>query len=74
VLNFPELTDRLDLISLASSITGFTFDVVEGVKGEDINNKSLPSLNGIPTSDNPDKARVIGAWRAHEYRSDHRQK
>lgn len=65
LLNLPERTDKLDMFTLASSVTGFTFDVIEGVKGQGLNNKSLPSLNGAPTSDNPDKYNIIGCWRAH---------
>ncbi|KAK4691362.1 hypothetical protein P7C71_g5621, partial [Lecanoromycetidae sp. Uapishka_2] len=65
VLNLPERTDKLDLFALASSVTGFAFNVIKGVKGAEINNKSLPTLNGAPTSDNPDKEGIIGCWRAH---------
>lgn len=38
--------------------------MINGVKGEDVQNKSLPSLEGLPKDD---KARnnIIGCWRAH---------
>lgn len=42
-----ERTDKLDAIVLASSITGFHVDVIEGVRGSDISNKTLP-VQGVP--------------------------
>ena len=42
-----ERTDKLDAITLASSLTGFHVDVIEGVIGSEISIKSLPA-KGVP--------------------------
>ena len=36
----------MDAIILAASLTGITLDVVEGVKGEEVSNKSIPAHDG----------------------------
>lgn len=48
VINLPERYDKLDAFSLAASITGFTHDVIEGIKGSTVVNKTLPSLENLP--------------------------
>ncbi|KAK4692406.1 hypothetical protein P7C71_g4788, partial [Lecanoromycetidae sp. Uapishka_2] len=50
--------------AIAASFTGFNYDVIEGVKGEYVQNKSLPALKGLPEKE---KARnnIVGCWRAH---------
>ena len=48
VINLPERTDKLDQFAIISSLTGFKADVIEGVKGSEIENKSLPALEGLP--------------------------
>ncbi|KAL8645384.1 MAG: hypothetical protein Q9226_007329 [Calogaya cf. arnoldii] len=64
VINLPERYDKLDAFTLASSLTGFSNEVIEGVKGATIVNKTLPSLEYLHT---PEKTRnnVVGCWRAH---------
>ena len=42
VINLKARTDKLDAIQLSSSITGFQVDVIEGVNGTDVSNKTLP--------------------------------
>ncbi|KAL8756854.1 MAG: hypothetical protein Q9184_004368 [Pyrenodesmia sp. 2 TL-2023] len=48
VINLPERYDKLDAFSLAASVTGFTHDVIEGIKGSTVVNKTLPALEGLP--------------------------
>ena len=48
VINLPERTDKLDQFAIVSSLTGFKADVIEGVKGSEVKNKSLPALEGLP--------------------------
>ena len=48
VINLPERPDKLDQFAIVSSLTGFKADVIEGVKGSEIMNKSLPALEGLP--------------------------
>ena len=48
VLNLAERPDKLDAFALASTLTGFTAEVIQGVRGEEVVNKALPSLEGVP--------------------------
>ena len=48
VINLPERSDKLDQFAIVSSLTGFKADVIEGVKGSEVKNKSLPALEGLP--------------------------
>lgn len=47
MINLKDRTDKLDAIQLAASLTGFNLDVIEGVRGIEISNKSMPP-NGVP--------------------------
>lgn len=49
VINLIERSDKLDALSVAASLTGFHFDVVPGVNGMWTLNKTLPSLEGLPS-------------------------
>jgi len=49
VINLPERTDKLDNFAVVSSLTGFTAEVIEGVKGAQVHTKALPALAGLPT-------------------------
>ncbi len=42
-----ERTDKLDAVTLAASLTGFHVDVIEGVVGMEISNRTLP-VEGVP--------------------------
>lgn len=42
-----ERTDKLDAVTMAASLTGFRVDVIEGVDGMDVSNRSIP-LDGVP--------------------------
>ncbi|KAL8950573.1 MAG: hypothetical protein Q9222_003407 [Ikaeria aurantiellina] len=48
VINLPERHDKLDAFSLAASLTDFTYDVVNGIRGDTVVNKTLPALDGLP--------------------------
>lgn len=48
VINLHSRPDKLDQFALVSSLTGFTADVIEGVKGAEVQNKALPALAGLP--------------------------
>ena len=60
----PERSDKLDRFSLASSVTRFKFEIIEGVKGESVQNKSLPSLIGLQKKPRA-RNNIVGCWRAH---------
>ncbi|KAL8840991.1 MAG: hypothetical protein Q9205_003541 [Flavoplaca limonia] len=64
VINLRERYDKLDAFTLAASLTGFSYDVIEGVKGTTIVNKTLPSLDNIPKKESS-RNNIIGCWRAH---------
>ncbi|PWY90622.1 hypothetical protein BO94DRAFT_565182 [Aspergillus sclerotioniger CBS 115572] len=63
-INLPSRTDKRDAIVLASSITQFRVDWIDGVSSEDMSPKAYP-----PRFDEPDRPRMlpgeIGSWRAH---------
>ncbi|KAL8849071.1 MAG: hypothetical protein Q9221_005915 [Calogaya cf. arnoldii] len=64
VINLPERYDKLDAFTLASSLTGFSNEVIEGVKGATIVNKTLPSLDNLPKKERS-RNNIVGCWRAH---------
>lgn len=64
MLNLPERTDKLDTFSLTSSVTDFNFEVIAGVDGATVPNKSLPTTKGLyPEESRRNKS--VGSWRAH---------
>ncbi|KAI4157017.1 MAG: hypothetical protein L6R39_000833 [Caloplaca ligustica] len=60
VINLPERHDKLDAFSLVASLTGFTFDIIEGIKGLTVVNKTLPSLEKLPKVDMGTRESLIG--------------
>lgn len=44
-INLPGRTDKLDAMKVAASLSGFNFDVIDGVKGADMPPKSLPGVS-----------------------------
>ncbi|KAL6720928.1 hypothetical protein ACLMJK_000027 [Lecanora helva] len=64
VVNLPSRPDKLDAFALISSLTGFKVDVIDGVLGQEVLNKSLPALEGIP-EDTSARNNIVGCWRAH---------
>ncbi|KAL8660066.1 MAG: hypothetical protein Q9202_006832 [Teloschistes flavicans] len=64
VINLPERYDKLDAFSLAASLTGFKHDVIEGIKGATVVNKTLPSLENLPKTERA-RNNIVGCWRAH---------
>ena len=61
LLNMPSRTDKLDLQILSSSLTGFNFTVIDGVRTEDIDIRALPWDWPDMESTPPNR----GCWRAH---------
>lgn len=61
VVGLPERTDKRDAITLASSLTGFDIEWIDGVRGESISNKAVPF--GV------DRKKLmetnLGSWRGH---------
>ena len=41
----PARTDKLDAMILAAGVTGFEFDVLEGVQGDAISKKALSGVS-----------------------------
>lgn len=64
VINLPERPDKLDQFVIISALSGFTADVIEGVKGSEVKNKSLPALEGLPIKESS-RNNIVGCWRAH---------
>ncbi|KAL8677707.1 MAG: hypothetical protein Q9186_005891 [Xanthomendoza sp. 1 TL-2023] len=64
VINLAERYDKLDAFSLAASLTGFTHDVMPGVKGDTVVNKTLPTLENLPVKERS-RNNIVGCWRAH---------
>lgn len=40
-INLPGLSDKFDAMKVSASLTGFNFDIIEGVKGEDGSEKAI---------------------------------
>lgn len=61
VVGMPERTDKRDAMALASSLTGFDVEWVDGVRGEDVSNKAVPFR--------VDRKKLteanLGQWRGH---------
>lgn len=50
----PARTDKLDAMILAASVSGFDFDVLEGVAGESVAKKALSGVSVL----------IISTWNA----------
>ncbi len=61
MINMPERGDKRDLTRLASSITGFDVDIIDGVNAKKIPKVAWPARN-FP--DDPNE-RFYGSWRGH---------
>ena len=61
LLNLPARTDHRDAMLLTATVSNFTFERVDGVKGENVLDKALPPQ----TSPGKLSAGMIGSWRAH---------
>jgi hypothetical protein len=61
VVSLPERSDKRDALTLASSLTGFQLDWIDGVRGETIPDKAVPF--GV------DRKKLmetnLGSWRGH---------
>lgn len=61
-MNLPERHDKLDAQIISSSITGFKFEVIAGIRGKDVSEASLPPTFDPNTIN--EGVQTIGAWRA----------
>ncbi|PSR92323.1 hypothetical protein BD289DRAFT_451804 [Coniella lustricola] len=61
IVGLPERTDKRDAMALASSLTGFDIDWVDGVRGETIPNKAVP----FGTNRKKLRETNLGSWRGH---------
>jgi hypothetical protein len=59
-ISLPERSDHRDALTLASAVSDFHIEFVDGVRGESVPEKALPSIH---TEHLPNG--VIGSWRAH---------
>lgn len=61
VVGLPDRTDKRDAMALASSLTGFDVEWVDGVRGEDVPDKAVPFK--------VDRKKLtetnLGSWRGH---------
>lgn len=62
VINLPSRRDKRHGMLLASKVTGFDIEVINGVDPSTISNTSLPAKY---TSERPLKAGALGCWAAH---------
>ena len=46
----PSRTDKLDAMTLGASLTGFEFDVLEGIQGDTVSQKALSGVSLLPLS------------------------
>jgi hypothetical protein len=60
IVNLPSRPDKLDSNTLAASLVGFHFEVIPGMRGEDVPWKSLP----VSYDTHPDSNGTIGAYRS----------
>jgi len=60
VVSLASRTDKRDAITLASSLTGFDVEWIDGIDGNNVPKKSIPSIFNPGTA-----SKVIGCWRAH---------
>jgi hypothetical protein len=62
LVNLPERHDKLDAQIVSSSITGFEFEVIAGIRGKDVSEATLPPTFDPKTIN--EGVQTIGAWRA----------
>ena len=70
VIDLPSRFDKLDAFTLAASLTPFSFEVIAGVNGSAVPNKTLPGPwpgeDTVDTTNTPAVAAAQkGCWRAH---------
>lgn len=61
MINLPSRTDLRDAVTLAAALTGLDIEIVDGVDGHLISNRSLP--NGAEETHLGPGG--LGNWRAH---------
>lgn len=61
VIGLPERTDKRDAMTLTSSLTGFSLEWIDGVKGESVPDKAIPFQRNREDLPNT----YLGSWRGH---------
>ena len=60
-VGLPERSDKRDALALASRLTGFEIEWVDGVRGEEVPDKALPfGVDRVQLWENN-----LGSWRGH---------
>lgn len=60
-VGLPERSDKRDALALTSSLTGFSVDWIDGVRGQSVPDKALPyGVDRIKLWENN-----LGSWRGH---------
>ena len=62
VVNLPERTDRRDAMTLMGAASGLGLTFVDGVRGGDVLEKTIPQGGRDGKKLSPGK---VGSWRAH---------
>ena len=60
MVNLPERTDRRDAMTLMGAASGLRLELVDGVRGVDVLEKTIPGQKPRELS-----AGKVGSWRAH---------
>lgn len=69
LLNLPHRSDKLDAFALAAGFTGFQFEVLPGVKGEEVSEQTLPApfpLELLPGDMKNAKGEIMSDEARHE--------
>ena len=69
LINLPHRSDKLDAFALAAGLTGFQFDVLPAVKGEEVSEQSLPApfpLELLPGDMKNAKGEIMSDEARHE--------
>lgn len=61
VIGLPARTDRRDGIVLSAALSNMTIDLVDGVLGNTVVDKAIPTMEEHERMKDP----VIGCWRGH---------
>ncbi len=61
VVTLPSRHDRRDAMAIAAALTGLSFTYVDGVRGQDVMERTLPADSADKNISPGNK----GSWRAH---------
>ena len=69
LINLPHRSDKLDAFALAAGLTGFQFDVLPAMKGEEVSEQTLPApfpLELLPSDMKNAKGEIMSDEARHE--------